>query len=139
MKSGLKVENLYFKDILTDVNIELKPGTISALVGKSGSGKTLLLKSIVGFIDYSGTISLDGVVFDKNTKINSNLDLYANWLVIENPEEIPEDVPNDDKEENLTPEETPETGETGLYIIILGTITLCISIYFYKSRLNNYN
>jgi len=64
VKSGLKVENLYFKDILTDINIELTPGTINVLLGKSGSGKTLILKSIVGFIDYSGTISLGGTVFD---------------------------------------------------------------------------
>lgn len=86
MKSGLKVENLYFKDILTDVNIELKPGTISALVGKSGSGKTLLLKSIVSFIDYSGTISLDGVVFDKKNIAYQikNIGIYLNTKILEN-------------------------------------------------------
>lgn len=86
MKSGLKIENLYFKDILTDINIELNPGTISALVGKSGSGKTTLLKSIVGFIDYSGTISLGGIVFDKkNIKEQiKNIGIYLNTKRLEN-------------------------------------------------------
>ncbi len=86
MKSGLKVENLYFKDILTDANIELKPGTINALVGKSGSGKTTLLKSIVGFIDYSGTISLDGVVFNKKNieEQIKNIGIYLNTKILEN-------------------------------------------------------
>lgn len=86
MKSGLKVGNLYFKDILTDVNIELKPGTISALVGKSGSGKTTLLKSVVGFIDYSGTISLDGVVFSKKNieEQIKNIGIYLNTKILKN-------------------------------------------------------
>ena len=86
MKNGLKVENLYFKDILTDVCFELIPGRMTAFVGKSGSGKTMLLKSIVGFIDYSGTISLDGVVFDK-TNIEDqikNIGIYLNTKILEN-------------------------------------------------------
>jgi len=86
VKSGLKVENLYFKDILTDINIELTPGTINVLLGKSGSGKTLILKSIVGFIDYSGTISLGGTVFDnKNIEDQiKNIGIYLNTKILEN-------------------------------------------------------
>ena len=86
MKSGLNVENLYFNDILTDINVELKPGTINALVGKSGSGKTTLLKSIAGFADYSGAISLGGIVFD-NINIEDqikNIGIYLNTKILEN-------------------------------------------------------
>lgn len=86
MKCGLKVENLYFKDILNDINIELKSGTINALVGKSGSGKTTLLKSIVGFFETSGTISLGSVVFDKKNIVDQikNIGIYLNTKVLEN-------------------------------------------------------
>lgn len=86
MKSGLKVEGLYFKEILTDINIELSSGTIAALVGKNGSGKSLILKSIVGFIDYSGTLSLDGVVFNKKNieEQIKNIGIYLNTKILEN-------------------------------------------------------
>ena len=85
MKSGLKIENLCFKDILTDVSFKIKLGTITALTGKSGSGKTILLKSIVGFIDYSGTISLDGIVFDKKNIEDQikNIGIYLNTKILE--------------------------------------------------------
>ena len=86
MKNGLNVENLYFKDILTDINIELKPGTINVLVGKNCSGKTTLLKSIVGVVDYSGTINLCGIVFDKKNIEDQikNIGIYLNTKILEN-------------------------------------------------------
>jgi len=85
VKNGLKIEKLCFKDILTDVSFEIKLGTITALTGKSGSGKTILLKSIVGFIDYSGTISLDGIVFDKKNIEDQikNIGIYLNTKILE--------------------------------------------------------
>lgn len=86
MKNGLKIENLYFKDILSDINIELKPGTINVLMGKNGSGKTLLLKSIIGFVDCTGIISLDGMVFDKKNIDDQikNIGIYFNTKILEN-------------------------------------------------------
>lgn len=36
------------KEVLKDVSIEYKPGECSLIIGASGSGKTVLLKSIVG-------------------------------------------------------------------------------------------
>ncbi|THW71974.1 putative ABC transporter [Aureobasidium pullulans] len=34
--------------ILTDVNLEIKPGSVTAIVGPTGSGKTILLKTLLG-------------------------------------------------------------------------------------------
>jgi lipoprotein-releasing system ATP-binding protein len=44
--------NLNFgqREILKDVNIEIKPGTITVITGKSGSGKTTLLGIISGLL-----------------------------------------------------------------------------------------
>ena len=57
----IKVENLYKefdgKTILNDISIEYKPGQCSLIIGASGSGKTVLLKNLVGLhIPTSGKI-----------------------------------------------------------------------------------
>ena len=48
----IKVERLnkFFgeKQVLKDISVEYQPGKCSLIIGASGSGKTVLLKSIVG-------------------------------------------------------------------------------------------
>ncbi|MDO4735714.1 MAG: ATP-binding cassette domain-containing protein [Bacteroidia bacterium] len=48
----IKVENLYKefdgKSVLKDISIEYNPGQCSLIIGASGSGKTVLLKNLVG-------------------------------------------------------------------------------------------
>ena len=48
----IRIKNLYKefdgKDVLKDISIDYKPGECSLIIGASGSGKTVLLKSIVG-------------------------------------------------------------------------------------------
>lgn len=48
----IRVKNLYKefdgKDVLKDISIDYMPGECSLIIGASGSGKTVLLKSIVG-------------------------------------------------------------------------------------------
>jgi ABC-type multidrug transport system ATPase subunit len=63
----LKVENItksYGKrKVLTGVNLELQPGTLSGIVGENGSGKSTLLKIIVGELKPNGgDISVNGKV-----------------------------------------------------------------------------
>lgn len=50
----IKVEGLYksfnSREILKDINIDLESGKVNTVIGKSGSGKTVLLKSLIGLI-----------------------------------------------------------------------------------------
>ncbi len=54
-------KNFYNNPVLVDVNAFFEPGKVNMVIGKSGSGKTVLLKSLVGLhnID-SGHIIFDG-------------------------------------------------------------------------------
>ena len=49
------------KVVLSDVNLELRRGETTAILGASGSGKSVLLKILIGLISKdSGTIEFDG-------------------------------------------------------------------------------
>jgi ATP-binding cassette subfamily B protein len=48
--------------ILSDISIDVQPGTTVALVGRSGSGKSTLAKCLAGLLDItSGSIAYDGI------------------------------------------------------------------------------
>ncbi len=54
---------------LQGVNFELKPGTITGLVGENGCGKTTLLKIIAGVLsDWDGTVLIEGEKPGASTK-----------------------------------------------------------------------
>ncbi|MDQ1248594.1 MAG: Thiol reductant exporter subunit CydC [Actinomycetota bacterium] len=48
-------------DAVTDVSLELRTGARTALVGPSGSGKSTVANVLERFLDYGGSIRLDGV------------------------------------------------------------------------------
>lgn len=65
---NIKFEQISFRygdegaPVLDDINIELKPGTLTALVGRSGSGKSTLMKLLPRFYEpSSGRVVLDEV------------------------------------------------------------------------------
>jgi len=54
------------KKVLDNVSVSFEPGKTNLIIGRSGSGKTVLLKSIVGLHDVdSGEIWFENVLFNK--------------------------------------------------------------------------
>ena len=61
-----------FRDqrVLDDINLALLPGKIHGIVGRNGSGKTVLMKLICGFMAADGgSIHVNGQVISKFTNI----------------------------------------------------------------------
>lgn len=52
------------KDILQNINLEIKQGENVALIGDNGAGKTVLAKTLLGFYEYDGEI----LIGDTNIK-----------------------------------------------------------------------
>ena len=64
MECMIEIENLSLtmkkQVILSDINLTFEKGKIHGLIGRNGSGKTMLMKCILGFIRPSqGTIWVD--------------------------------------------------------------------------------
>ena len=48
------------KKIVSDVDFEVKPGELAAIVGPNGSGKTTFLKALSGELAYAGRVTMNG-------------------------------------------------------------------------------
>ncbi|MEE1088150.1 MAG: ABC transporter ATP-binding protein [Bacteroidaceae bacterium] len=69
----IEIKHLYKsfedKDVLIDINAVFEDGKTNLIIGQSGSGKTVLMKNIVGlFVPTSGQILYDGRDFIGRTK-----------------------------------------------------------------------
>lgn len=83
------VENLSLTikehEILKSVSYHFEKGKIHGLIGRNGSGKTMLMKCICGFVrPTSGTVSVAGSVIGKDCDFPDNV-----GLIIETPGFIP--------------------------------------------------
>jgi len=66
----IKIEHLNksfgAQKVLSDISVSFEPGITNLIIGRSGSGKTVLLKSIVGLHDIdSGEIWYDDILFNR--------------------------------------------------------------------------
>ena len=71
--------------ILKDINVSFEEGKIHGLIGRNGSGKTMLMKCICGFIKpTSGEITVDGKRVGKDVDFPKDM-----GIIIETPGFIP--------------------------------------------------
>lgn len=72
-------------EILKNINVTFDEGKIHGLIGRNGSGKTMLMKCICGFVHPTeGEISVDGKIVGKDMDFPKDL-----GLIIETPGFIP--------------------------------------------------
>lgn len=85
MNHTIEVKNVYksFKNIevLHDVSLQADAGSICGIIGRNGSGKTVLFKCICGFLQSDrGEIQIEGKAVGKDKSTLSNL-----GIIIESP------------------------------------------------------
>lgn len=81
----ISVENVtkQFKEqtVLNDVSLEIKEGEICGIVGRNGSGKTVLFKCICGLLKPT-----TGKIYVRNQEIGKDIDIPRNLgVIIESP------------------------------------------------------
>ncbi len=61
---GVNHLNSYYGNVqvIWDISLEVNQGEVVAIIGTNGAGKTTILKSIVGLVTKTGTISFEGLV-----------------------------------------------------------------------------
>ena len=88
--STIEIKNLTKRygeaEVLSNINMKLESGKIYGLVGRNGSGKTMLMKHILGFVKATqGTILINGKAVGENDDLQENI-----GAIIENPGFLPE-------------------------------------------------
>ena len=67
----IKIEKLFVSygknTVLKDVNINIKKGRVTAIIGTNASGKTTLLNCICSLVPYKGSVYIDGKDIKKMT------------------------------------------------------------------------
>lgn len=98
METAIKLNDFYFAYkkgdlVLKDINLEIKKGSFTVIVGPSGAGKTTLCKAMTGVVPfysggrYAGSVAIEGettegkMVSDLAMKIGFIMEDYESQLV----------------------------------------------------------
>lgn len=89
MSAIIEVTNLYksFKEtkVLNNITIEIEKGNIIGIIGRNGSGKTVLFKCICGLVSPTkGTVKINNKILGKDMDIPDNI-----GAIIETPGFLP--------------------------------------------------
>ena len=89
MSIAIKVENVskVFGEtaVLSDINVAFEKGKVHGLIGRNGSGKTMLMKCICGFVPVTGgQITIEGQRLKKDMDFPKNI-----GVIIETPGFLP--------------------------------------------------
>lgn len=72
--------------VLKDVNMTLESGSVYGLLGRNGSGKTMLMRAVCGLITLTeGTVEIDGAILGKELDFPENL-----GMLLETPVFLPD-------------------------------------------------
>ena len=90
VRGHIQYENMSFSyperdEIISGLNLEIKPGTTQAIVGSTGSGKTTLIRLLLRFHDpSSGNIFLDGDEIKelKVKSLRSSISLVTQTIIL---------------------------------------------------------
>ena len=84
---NVKDVNIYYgrKHIINDASFQIKRGEIVGLIGPNGSGKTTIMKTLLGLTKFTGTITFD----NQQITANSHQALGRVGALIENPAVYP--------------------------------------------------
>lgn len=89
MSIAINVENVTKafgeNTVLSDITVAFEKGKVHGLIGRNGSGKTMLMKCICGFVPVTrGTITIDGLRLKKDMDFPKNI-----GVIIETPGFLP--------------------------------------------------
>ena len=89
MSIAINVENVTKSfgetTVLSDITVAFEKGKVHGLIGRNGSGKTMLMKCICGFVPVTaGTITIDGLRLKKDMDFPKNI-----GVIIETPGFLP--------------------------------------------------
>lgn len=66
--NGIQIEDLTYAPLFYHLNLEVKKGGFVSLVGRNGSGKSVLVKMLLGLIPVEGKILIDGFAINQRNK-----------------------------------------------------------------------